>query len=133
MVAGFIISNHIIIDMLDIDPHIFATLASSCPALQLLDMISLGSLQLVASLPRLNRLTSLSLGSYMGNGSASGHALIEAVCQLTGLRELTLLDRQPEGLLAQLTQLQQLACLKYNGVPGARGTATIDSKVSPYV
>jgi hypothetical protein len=69
------------------------------------------SSKLLADLPKLSSLQQLTL--WPCSRSSDG---LEVVCQLTGLRELHVTDpTTAEGLLLQLTQLQQLTRLHFRG------------------
>jgi hypothetical protein len=84
-------------------------LVSCCPALQCLDMWQLQYIaERLTPLAGLSGLHTLRLHSYIRKDG------LEAVCQLTGLRELTLgAPGTAEGLLLQLAQLKQLTRLDY--------------------
>ena len=99
-------------------------LVSCCPGLQSLDMHGLqcGS-EVLGPLQGLSGLRTLLLadpcvGALNDNALAeAGGRGFEAVCQLTGLRELSLQEPDtPEGLLLKLAQLQQLTRLTYMGM-----------------
>jgi hypothetical protein len=87
-------------------------LVSCCPCLHSLRLGSRPcSAELLASLQGLSGLQVLQCG--WGEGTAEG---VQAVCQLTGLRELVVCGlecRQEEGSLLQLSLLQQLTMLQY--------------------
>lgn len=90
-------------------------LVSCCPALQHLDMQGLCySRGLVSALQGLTGLHTLMLKDVRG---ASGD--LKSLSQLTGLRELKILNQVMGGnrLLLQLTKLQQLTSLHYQGRP----------------
>ena len=109
-------------------------LVSCCSGLQMLNMQHLTlSAELIAQLPALTGLTALELRPEDGTYGSMGEGL-EAVCQLTGLRELTLCFEEAagEGLLLQLTQLKQLTRLEYRGpVKGRLDLVLLARMVSP--
>jgi hypothetical protein len=87
-------------------------LVSCCPGLQCLDMRNLQySAEFLAPLQGLSGLHTLRLGSRIQE--EGGPPPVEAVAQLTGLRELTLSSPRSGGGLLQLTQLQQLTLLEF--------------------
>ena len=98
---------------LDIAPAPEASLLiSCCPGLQSLKIGSLqGSAELLAASEGLSGLRTLHC-----NFKDATTEKVQAVCQLTGLRELEVEGSglmEEEGLLMQLTQLQQLTRLSY--------------------
>jgi hypothetical protein len=102
-------------------------LVSCCPGLQILDVSRLQYDTELAGLQRLSSLERLTLG----------HAFflrdeLEVLCQLTGLRELTVLvpSGAAEGPLLQLTQLRQLTSLRYEGPLDGQQIAKNWSEVS---
>ena len=94
-------------------------LVSCCPGLQSLAMMGVvHGAGLLPALQQLSGLYTLSL-TLTDLTAAAG---LQAVCQLTGLRKLKLQaaggscwDRDTEGWLLQLSQLQQLTALTYEG------------------
>jgi hypothetical protein len=99
---------------------------SCCPNLKYLNILELQyGTEDLTPLQRLSRLQTLYIGTVLG-----GNEGLEAVCQLTGLRELELkgLD-YGEGLMWQLTQLKQLTRLDFR-VGEWAGTPT--STVGPH-
>jgi hypothetical protein len=101
-------------------------LVSCCPGLQSLDMQGLRyTAHLLPALQGLSGLHTLSLGA--------SHAAepLDGVCQLTGLRELSVYPRDgAKGLLLQLTQLKQLTALAYFGACGASNQTILACEVS---
>ena len=91
-----------------------SSLVSCCPGLQSLKMWSLQcSAELLAPLTGLSGLHTLECE--LGDATAD---VVQAVCRLTGLRELTVQGNGPMqqgGSLLHLTQLQQLTRLGYQG------------------
>jgi hypothetical protein len=89
-----------------------SSLVSCCPGLQSLQMGSLlCSAELLAPLQGLSELQVLHC-----NWGAVATEVVQAVCQLTGLRELVAQGSAcmtDEGLLRHLTQLKQLTRLQY--------------------
>jgi hypothetical protein len=85
-------------------------LVSCCPGLQRLHMQQLQcSAERLASLAGLSKLHTL----YLADGTQVQG--VESVCQLTGLRELTIdSPKTPQGLLLQLAQLKQLTHLFFS-------------------
>jgi hypothetical protein len=87
-------------------------IALCCPGLQSLDMRCLQCpLEQLAPLQGLSELRKLRLATVV----ALTEAELQAVCQLTGLRELELNTADTPGMLLQLTQLRQLTSLHYYG------------------
>jgi hypothetical protein len=85
-------------------------LVSCCPGLQ-----QLGIMQLQCSAERLSSLTGLSKLHTLCLAAHTRVEGVEAVCQLTGLRELILdSPESPQGLLLQLAQLKQLTHLYFS-------------------
>ena len=89
-------------------------LASCCPALQLLAMVSLQcSAELLAPLQGLSGLQTLRCGWALTTAE-----VVQAVGQLTGLRELYMwgaAHMKHDGSLMQLTQLKQLSAMSLYG------------------
>jgi hypothetical protein len=69
---------------------------------------------LLPALQGLTGLVKLKVGHYEHNEES--RQSLEAVCQLTGLRELRMMCPSEEGLLLQLAQLKQLTRLEYEGI-----------------
>jgi hypothetical protein len=88
-------------------------LASCCPGLQFLNLQVLQySAERLAPLQRLSMLHTLCVASSFARD-------VEAVTQLTGLRQLNLtVYSKAQGLLLQLTQLKQLTCLNFGTIVG---------------
>jgi hypothetical protein len=86
-------------------------LVSGCPGLQSLQMgVLQGSVELLAPLTGLSGLHTLRC-----NWGDATTEVVQAVCQLTGLREVDVEECErirEEGLLVQLTQLNQLTSLR---------------------
>jgi hypothetical protein len=93
-----------------------SSLVSCCPELQHLDMQFLHcSSELVSALPGQSRLTMLRMGAVDG---VSGTEALEAICQLTGPRDLQLISHsEPQGVLL-LTDLKMLTHLCIQHVMG---------------
>jgi hypothetical protein len=96
-------------------------IGSCCPGLQHLNMAGMQDIdQLLAPLQELSGLHTLHLfpASFAFDDLVEPERFV-AVCQLTGLRELSLhtlyTPTTREGLLRPLTQLQQLTRLEYEG------------------
>ena len=103
-------------------------LVSCCPGLQYLDLQGLrksAGKAVLAPLQGLSGLRTLLINPAHGSG---GEGLVE-VCKMTGLQELSIECCRgfPEGMLQQLTQLQQLTSLNCRGRPGQR--MAFESKV----
>jgi hypothetical protein len=92
-------------------------LVSCCPSLQSLQLGSLGrSAELLAQLQGLSRLQALHC-----NWEGATSEVVQAVCQLTGLKVLQVWGHarmKDEGTLLQLTQLKQLTMLHYELTTG---------------
>jgi hypothetical protein len=88
-----------------------SSLVGCCPSLQHLDMSELQyHSQLLGPLQGLSRLRTLFFDAARSTGEG-----LEAVCQLTGLTDLTMVaPESAEGLLLQLTQLRLLGHLDYH-------------------
>jgi hypothetical protein len=100
-------------------------LVSCCPGLQTLDIEHLQyRSELLAPLTGLSSLQQLSLAPW--DESTEG---LKVLRQLTGLRQLKVMDpSEAEGLLLQLTQLQELTSLTYRG---AQQSHQLRCEVSP--
>jgi hypothetical protein len=105
-----------------------SSLAGCCPSLQHLDMSELQyHTQLLAPLQGLSGLRTL-----LFDGAGSTVEGLEAVLQMTGLTDLTMVAPEPaEGLLLQLTQLKLLEHLDYyyQCSDGHRGNVYLFNKV----
>jgi hypothetical protein len=100
-------------------------LAGCCPGLQSLRLMCMQCpLELLIQLQGLTHLHNLCLHSTV----AMTEDWVQAVCQLTGLRELALTTADTEGMLLQLAKLQQLSTLHYVGqnIAGGRDLHLID-------
>ena len=106
----------------------YSCLVSCCPSLQELNLLARPfTPQLLAPLQRLTGLHRL----HMGGDTVTAEDL-QAVCQLTGLKELsvTCLGYSKAELLLQLTELLQLTTLRFFGiVNNAPQTVKLTSKV----
>jgi hypothetical protein len=71
--------------------------------------------RLLCALPGLSRLTMLRMGDVVG---VSGTEALEAVCQLTGLRDLQLISHSEHRGVLLLTDLKQLTHLRIQRVMG---------------
>jgi hypothetical protein len=94
----------------------FRPLVSCCPSLQKLSMQYRRYIAaLLAPLRGLSGLHAL----HVGDDKVTGDN-VQALCQLTGLRELCVscLNHIPAGVLLQLTEMQQLTALNHGGWVG---------------
>jgi hypothetical protein len=96
-------------------------LVSCCPCLRELDIIQLQCrAQLLAKLQALSRLHTLRLST----DKDTAEEVVQALCQLTMLRQLTVYTPRSAGVLSWLTQLKHLTQLEYEKRGGLVGFIT---------